>query len=144
MTSSLRYKLIIAFSLIGTVIASYLAYYYIYGTPVPCTTHGCDIVRQSQYTKLFGISMPLYGVAFYLTFALGGLLALLHKKVPYHDLLLKIAGLWGFAFSLYLTYLEAYVIEAWCIWCVASAIIATLLFITTLLTKPFSKSTINK
>jgi uncharacterized membrane protein len=35
----------------------------------------------------------------------------------------------AFGFSMYLTYLEAFVINAWCRWCVASAIMATVLFL---------------
>jgi uncharacterized membrane protein len=116
----------------GIAISSYLAYYYIYAQPVPCTIHGCETVRQSEYAKMFGIPTPLYGVAFYVTFAIIAGLKLAQKNLPYHHILLKLMGIGGFLFSAYLTYLEAYVIHAWCIWCVASAIIATLLFITTI------------
>jgi uncharacterized membrane protein len=38
----------------------------------------------------------------------------------------------GFAFSLYLTYLEVFVIDALCQWCLASAVVMTALFITAL------------
>jgi uncharacterized membrane protein len=44
-------------------------------------------------------------------------------------LLLLGGGAVGVAFSAYLTYLEAYVIRAWCQWCVTSAILMVLAFL---------------
>jgi uncharacterized membrane protein len=129
----LQYKLIVAFSLIGLSIATYLAYFYIYGAPIPCSNHGCDTVRQSSYAKVYGIPMPLFGVVFYLLFALLGVLKLLKKTFPYDDTFLRILGTGGLLFSAYLTYLEAYVILAWCVWCVASAIVSTFICITTII-----------
>ena len=41
-------------------------------------------------------------------------------------------SLGGGLFSAYLTYLEAFVIEAWCQYCVISAIIITLIFFASL------------
>jgi uncharacterized membrane protein len=48
------------------------------------------------------------------------------RKVP---LTLLVGGVLGVAFSAYLTYLEAFVIHAWCQWCVGSAIIMLLAFL---------------
>jgi uncharacterized membrane protein len=47
-------------------------------------------------------------------------------------LVLVVLGAGAFGFSAYLTGIEAFVIRAWCRWCVASAVIATLIFISTL------------
>jgi uncharacterized membrane protein len=41
------------------------------------------------------------------------------------------AALIGVLYSAYLTYLEAYVIRAWCLWCVTSAIIITIIWLVT-------------
>lgn len=103
--------------------------------PMACVGDGCDAVRASEYAFLWGVPLPAYGVAMYLTLAL----LVFVEPLLNADLsrlgryaLLAISG-FGFAFSLYLTALEAFVIRAWCFWCVVSAILITLIFILALL-----------
>lgn len=116
-------------ALLGLLVSSYLLYWYIQGGPITCSGgHGCDAVRASVYAGFFGIPTPAYGVAFYMLLCLG---ALLMSPMPspwlqYSLLLLTGTGL---AVSAYLTYLEAFVINAWCWWCVVSAVSATLAFL---------------
>jgi uncharacterized membrane protein len=45
---------------------------------------------------------------------------------------LFLASLYAFGFSAYLSYIEAVRIQAWCRWCIASAVVATLLFLLSL------------
>jgi uncharacterized membrane protein len=84
---------------------------------------GCRTVAESSYSHLLGIDIAVFGIVGYV--ALLGC-ALLRGDTP------RMAGfalaLIGFGYSLYLTYLEVFTIEAICQWCVASAVLMTLLF----------------
>jgi uncharacterized membrane protein len=96
------------------------------GSPV-CVAggHGCQTVAESAYSHLLGINVAVFGIIGYV-FLLA--CALLRGDG------VRMAGfafaLIGFGFSLYLTYLELFTIDAICQWCVASAVLMTLLFIT--------------
>ncbi len=96
------------------------------GSPV-CIAggHGCQTVAESSYSHLLGVNIAIFG-------ALGYVL-LLGAALLRGDLA-RMAGfaiaLVGFGYSLYLTYLEVFTIEAICQWCVASAVLMTLLFAT--------------
>lgn len=96
------------------------------GSPV-CIAggHGCRTVAESSYSELLGINVAVLGIFGYVLL-LG--CALLRGDAP------RMAGfvisLVGFGYSLYLTYLEIFTIEAICQWCVASAVLMTLLFAT--------------
>ena len=124
--------LIPALIVTGVGVAGYLSYVETQSVAAICGPVGdCNTVQQSQYAKLFGIlPIGVLGLLGYL-----GLLAawLACRFVPKLERPAAI-GFWGMAFfavifSLYLTYLEPFVIKAVCIWCLASAVIVTLLLL---------------
>jgi len=96
------------------------------GSPV-CVAggHGCQTAAESSYSHLFGVNIAVFGIF--------GYVLLLGAALLRGDLA-RMAGfaiaLVGFGYSLYLTYLEVFTIEAVCQWCVASAVLMTLLFAT--------------
>jgi len=117
----------------GLAISGVLAYNYLNDTPVPCTVSifsGCEVVQESKYAQIAGVPIPLFGLGFYLLILIDQLLLFnWHRTRPRWDKFVwGLAGL-GFLFSLYLTSLEAFVIHAWCIWCVGSALITTIIFL---------------
>lgn len=118
-------RLIFFLSLLGLSVASFLFYEYNITGPIICPTGaGCDIVRASAYSKFLGISIPLLGIAYYLTMAL---LSVIHShKLPVRLLsrLKLLSASAAVVFGVYLTYLEAFVIKAYCFWCVTSFIIS--------------------
>jgi vitamin-K-epoxide reductase (warfarin-sensitive) len=77
----------------------------------------CDIVNRSEYSSIVGIPVAGIGIVGY------GVILLLatwwRARVETPTRLL-VAALAGLAFALYLTYIEAYVLETWCILCVIS------------------------
>ena len=77
----------------------------------------CDIVNRSIYSKVFGIPVALVGIIGYV-----GLLALaaLSKDKQGSERLLLVASLAGLAFALRLTYIEGFVLAAWCALCLTS------------------------
>ncbi len=121
---------LIVLGLIGLAIAGYLTIEHYAGgdNPVCLVGGGCETVQHSDYAKLAGIPVPVLGLAGYVTVLIG---ALLPGDVG--RMLGLFAGLIGFLFSAYLTYLELFVIDAICQWCVGSAVVMTLVLIVSLL-----------
>jgi uncharacterized membrane protein len=122
-------------SLVGVFISTYLLLHKlgVVGTLV-CGTGSCDTVQASPWAVFLGVPVPAWGVAGYgllLGVSLAGLRPGLwgNRRL---GLVLVVLGAGAFGFSAYLTGIEAFVIRAWCRWCVASAVIATLIFISTL------------
>lgn len=117
----------LALSFAGCVIAGYLAIENIQGKAGVCTglAHGCTAVQTSPYGRAAGVPVSVYGFGLYLLlggFAAAWLLAP-HRHAIRIGTLAFVFTLAGLAYSAYLTYLEAQVINAWCIYCVASALI---------------------
>ncbi|MCX5734330.1 MAG: vitamin K epoxide reductase family protein [candidate division NC10 bacterium] len=119
-------------SVCGIVVSGYLAYKRMAGGSLACTRWAeCDVVNNSVYSKFFGIPVSFIGLAAYLLLLALALAALWTAGGTQRQILLLslLLSLGGVGFSVYLTYIEIYVIEALCSWCVASAIIITLLAI---------------
>ncbi len=84
----------------------------------------CDIVNRSEYSSLMGIPVAGIGIVGYgLLFAL----ATMYRAREETPLRLLVAALAGLAFALYLTYVEGYVLETWCILCLSSLALITLI-----------------
>ena len=116
--------LLIALTLVGLGVASYLTYVHYSGIKVLCTGHGsCAKVQTSQYSKLAGVPVALIGLIGYVTILLS-LLAPEREETRLATVALTVVG---FGFSAYLTGRELFSIHAICEWCVSSAIIITIL-----------------
>lgn len=129
MTRPLLTGLIAGAALLGLADSLYLAHAALTGTPLACDVtvlSGCNIVAQSPYSRLLGIPLALYGVAFYAAIAvLAGFVWFTPKRIWY--LLLYIACGLGFVMSMYFVLVQAFLINAMCIYCIISAVLATLL-----------------
>ncbi len=87
----------------------------------------CDIVNRSEYSSLMGIPVAGIGIVGYgVLFAL----ATIYRARAETPLRLLVAALAGLTFALYLTYVEGYVLETWCILCLSS--LASIAMITVL------------
>ena len=125
-----------ALALIGLFVALYLTMYKtgMIGS-ISCSIGSCETVNTSQWATLLGLPVAAWGLGFYIT-ALG--VAIVGSSDRWADerapavILVALSG-WGVLFSGWLTYLELFVIHAICMWCVISAIIVTLIFITSIL-----------
>lgn len=120
--------LIPALALAGLGVAAYLAYIETSLTPAVCGPVGdCNAVQQSEYARLFGIPIAFYGLVGYvaiLTLWLTQRLARipLVRLAPTGIFAIAVVGV---LFSIYLTFLEPFVIGATCIWCLTSALLMT-------------------
>lgn len=132
---SLHRQTVAVLALVGIAIATYLWLHAIGVVgELKCGTGGCEIVQASSYARLFGIPVAFYGVVGYVTLfgisIVGSQPAMVARAWPTR-LLLVLSGA-GFLFTMYLTSLEAFVIHAWCRWCLASAAVITAIFVTSL------------
>lgn len=115
--------------LIGTGVALYMAFIEVTNTEAVCGPVGdCNTVQQSSYASLFGV-IPI-GVLGVLGFLIIGILWLYviigHIKWRRISTLGLLAlTLFGTLFSIYLTFLEPFVIDVTCAWCLTSAIVMT-------------------
>lgn len=122
---------IAALALIGAFIATYMLLYKlgVLGVVVCGVSGGCEIVQASHYAYFIGVPVAAWGLLGYLAIlgvALLGIQPAFIESRRVSLLLLVLTGT-AFAFSVYLSILEEFVIGAWCRWCIASAIISTLL-----------------
>jgi uncharacterized membrane protein len=109
----------------GIGVATYIAIAEAGGGAPACLAGGggCEMVAESQYSHLAGINVALLGIIGYVLLLVTALLR--GDGARRGGFAISLAG---FGFSLYLTYLELFVIEAICQWCVISAILMTVLF----------------
>lgn len=120
---------VIVLALIGFADSTFLLAKRLSGGPIPCVLGftGCDTVSKSPYSVLFGIPLSAYGMVFYLGIGILGLLYLDTKKALFARLLLPATAL-GFLSSAYFIYIQKFLIKAFCVYCILSAIISTILF----------------
>jgi uncharacterized membrane protein len=123
-------------SLAGLLISGYL-YLYKIGKigSLACGSGGCETVQMSSWSRFAGLEVSLIGVVGYAALVLLSLASLqtgaYNLRWPSHTIAAA-AGV-GVIFTLYLTYLELFVIHAVCRWCVVSAVIIVAIFIAMLL-----------
>jgi uncharacterized membrane protein len=84
---------------------------------------GCQTVADSTYSHLLGVNIAVFGAIGYVLLLTAALLRGDGARMAGFGLALV-----GFGYSVYLTYLELFRIEAVCQWCVASAALMTVLF----------------
>jgi uncharacterized membrane protein len=120
------WRVAVGLAIAGIAISSYLVYvHYADVKPICSISHGCETVQKSKYAMLAGIPVALLGLLGYIA-----ILASLFVRSEAGRLAGAAMALVGVGFSAWLTYLEAARIHAWCQWCVASAIVMTLLAVT--------------
>ena len=130
-----RNRMVVAvLSLVGLFISLYLLAYSVGLIPLLCGVGSCETVQASAWAKQGGIPVPLIGVGGYLSLLMASMYGLQPGLQPARGagLLMFVLAAIGFAYSGFLTYLEARVINAWCMWCVTSAILMTLIFLASL------------
>lgn len=125
-------------SLLGLFVSAYLYLYKIgrIGT-LACGGGGCETVQTSQWSRFAGVEVALIGLVGYAMLFVVALVALQPSSAGRRwpaDLLAAVAA-GGVLFTVYLTYLELFVIRAICRWCVGSAAIIVAVLILALLAR---------
>jgi uncharacterized membrane protein len=119
-------------ALMGLGTALYLSYVEITHVEAICGPVGhCNIVQSSPHAQLMGIPIAVLGALSYIAIVF---LWIGQRILPDRLSALSLSSLamltiFGTGFSIYLTILEMFVIQAICAWCLSSAVIMTLLMI---------------
>ena len=123
--STLR-RLIAFIAALGIGVATYIAIADAGGGAPTCLAggSGCQTVADSSYSHLAGINVAVLGIVAYVLLLGSAFLAEDAARLGGF-----VVALGGFGFSIYLTYIELFKIEAVCQWCVASAVLMTVLFV---------------
>ena len=132
-----RNWILLILTLLGVLISGYLSLTKLLGTATVCLggSSSCELVQNSAYARLAGVPVAYLGLLTYF----GLLVLLLVKLSDWRDLGLMAAQLFlglaiiGAIFSGYLTYVELFIIDDICQWCVASATVNWLLMLQTLI-----------
>ncbi|MGQ0641839.1 MAG: vitamin K epoxide reductase family protein [Gemmatimonadaceae bacterium] len=129
-------QLIALVALLGVFVASYLTLYKVGAIgELVCRTGSCETVQLSRWATFLGLPVAAWGIVFYvvlLAVALAGLQERFADSRAMSLALLAWTG-WGVLFSAWLTYLELFVINAICQWCVVSAILVAIAFVISVL-----------
>lgn len=126
------------FALLGLADAAYLTSKHLMDTQVSCNiTTGCERVLTSSYAEIFGIPTAALGlIAYFAAFSSAILTYFNYRKTWF--IFGALSGLMAF-FSLWLVYLQAFVIGAFCQFCLLSAATSLMLFFIFLVSKIIEK-----
>jgi uncharacterized membrane protein len=121
-------------ALIGLGDAIYLTIHSLTGEKVPCSlVAGCEMVLTSEYATIAGIPLATFGAAaYFVAFSLAILAAFGNRKMWF---LFGVQVSLMAIFSIWLLYLQAFVIGAFCQFCLLSAGVTFTLFIIALISK---------
>ncbi len=126
------YLLIIFAALGGFLLAAYIRYHKKSGRQrLVCPLgHDCDSVIHSEYSLFFGIPVELLGLVYYgfVAVSYGIFLILPSAATPFFVFSVLVLTTVAFLFSLYLTFIQAFVLREWCTWCLMSAGFCAVIF----------------
>ena len=119
-------------SLGGLFLGAYLTLYK-FGVigQLTCNVGSCEKVQTSQWSMFLGLPVATWGMGFYVLMLVLSIAGLQPRFADSRQLSLAMLALttWGVLFTAWLNYLEAFVINAWCEWCLGSAAMVALLFV---------------
>ncbi|MCL1693350.1 MAG: vitamin K epoxide reductase family protein [Actinomycetia bacterium] len=113
------------FAVIGLGVSLYLASVETSGVEAVCGPVGdCNAVQQSAYASIFGIPIGVLGAIAYIGLIIGWIVTKFAKgrTADIASFLIAVTAFGGTMFSIYLTFLEPFVIGATCLWCLTSAL----------------------
>lgn len=125
-------RFIFILSILGILIAIYVLQGFLRQTPIVCVNTGCELVRKSPASYLFGtIPVPAVGLVGYSILALCSFLRSTKLADTTWNTLTRIMlgmGAFGVAFVSWFTYTEIFVIRGICTWCAISAVNMVIVF----------------
>jgi uncharacterized membrane protein/predicted DsbA family dithiol-disulfide isomerase len=130
MTSSL---ILLILSIIGTLDAAYLSYAHLYHMGACSAGSGCGEVMASAYSSLAGIPLSTYGLGLYMAIVISSWRSLREEVRAESIRWVSLLALVGNLPTLFLLYLQAAVINAWCPFCLLSTAVILLILIVSIL-----------
>jgi uncharacterized membrane protein len=123
---------IAAIALTGVFVALYMLLYKLgaFGT-ILCGTGGCEVVQNSPWAYFLGVPVAAWGLAGYMAMLGAAMAGVQPRFAASRWVAAVLVALTSAAllFSIYLSYLEEFVIGAWCQWCILSAVLSLLGFL---------------
>jgi uncharacterized membrane protein len=117
------YSLILGF--LGFIVATYLTILHFKNALPPChLTSNCEKVLTSQFASIGPVPLALLGSLFYLAIIVLCILILTNYKKVFLDLFYVAAAI-GFGVSIILLLVQAYILHAFCQYCLTSEVIST-------------------
>ena len=103
----------------GVAVAAYLTWSHFQGGSLVCPVGGgCEMVQESEYAEVVGVPVALLGLVAYVV-----VLGLVAWDAPLARLAAAALALTGLVFSGYLLVVQLFVIDAWCVWCLANDVV---------------------
>lgn len=125
-------KWIALVSLLGLFLGAYLTMYKlgIIGA-LMCNVSSCEQVQSSRYSVFLGLPVATWGLGFYVAMFALSIAGMQERFESSRQLSMAILGMAsiGLLFTAYLNYVEAFVINMWCEWCIVSALMVVVLFV---------------
>lgn len=122
------YPAIALLALAGILVSSFSLYHHFSKSKTSFCDIGqsfdCDLVNRSQYSIFHGIPVALLGILGYLLILS---LATVYREKAETPFILSGVTLAGLGFALYLTYIEGFVLHAWCMICLSSLLLIVVL-----------------
>ena len=128
---SINKRLTLSYALLrflGFLDASYLTIKHYTAGLVPCAIGNCEQVLTSAYSTIGPVPVALLGALYYLTILLLSAATLARDEEKGLFVAAR-ASIIGFAASLWFLFAQAFLLEAWCLYCLGSAVSSTLLFL---------------
>ncbi|KKU76744.1 MAG: Vitamin K epoxide reductase [Parcubacteria group bacterium GW2011_GWA2_47_64] len=100
--------------------------------PIACPLDGhCDDVVRSEFSKFFGVPVEILGMLYYAAAAAAYSIFYFYSGLAVPLAAFAMFGLasFSFLFSLYLTFIQAFNLKQWCVWCLASAGLSSFIFL---------------
>lgn len=94
---------------------------------------GCDFVTTSAYSAILGVPVAVLGIIFYVSVFV---LSIFYLRLKNKKIFISLFGLSsvGFLMSIWFIYTQAFILNAFCLYCLASAVLSTTIFILSLIT----------
>lgn len=127
--ASLPWLTLALISLPGIGASAYLTYSHYVDEPTVCAGIGsCEYVQTSEYSEVAGVPVALIGLAYFMVVALLASARLLRvaPALEWATPAVFTMAIGGTAFVAYLTFVELFVIDAICPWCVAVAVMTVI------------------
>ncbi|MDE2188303.1 MAG: vitamin K epoxide reductase family protein [Patescibacteria group bacterium] len=115
-------------ALIGFCDSAYLSAEHFLGAIPPCTLQGCETVLSSGYSVIFGIPIALMGALYYFALLIMYLLYFEARDIRALNFAMHLSVL-GLICDIWFVSAQAFVIHAWCQYCLLSAFVSTVIFV---------------
>ena len=119
-------------AMVGIAIAGYLTIVHFRESLLVCSgVSDCETVQTSQYAEILGIPVALLGLlCFIALFGLAVVRIIQPERADTITMIMFVMVVGSIGFYIYLTYLELFVIDAICQWCVASSLLMVGMLVT--------------